>query len=145
WSRERLFEFTTGRREVVWALERIVVWRELFERGARVLLRLAEAENETWGNNATGIFRGLFSPGPGAVAPTEASPEERFPILREAFESGNKLQKLLALKAIDAALESQHFTRMAGAEHQGLRREPHLWQPRTWGEIFDSYRRVWQL
>jgi hypothetical protein len=145
WSTERLLEFTTGRREVVWALERIVVWRELCQRGARVLLRLAEAENETWGNNATGVFTGLFSPGPGAVAPTEASPEERFPVLKEALESGSKLQRLLALKASGVALESQHFSRMAGAEHQGLRREPDLWKPQTWGELFDAYRRVWQL
>jgi hypothetical protein len=145
WSVERLLQFTSGRREVVWALERIVIWRELFQRGARLLLKLAEAENETWGNNASGTFTELFSPGPGATAHTEASPEERFPVLKAALKSGNKQQRLLALKAADEALETQNFSRMAGAEHQGLRREPELWNPQTWGELFDAYRRVWQL
>lgn len=145
WSKEELSEFTEGRRQVIWALERMAIWRELFGDAARLLLRLAEAENETWGNNATGVFTGLFSPGPGQVAPTEASLEERFPVLKESLESESKDQRLVALKACDAALESQHFSRASGAEHQGLRREPILWRPQTWGEIFDGYRRVWRL
>lgn len=145
WSTERLSTFSIGRREVVWALERIAVWRELFPDAARLLLRLGEAENETWGNNASGVFAGLFSPGPGRVAPTEASPAERFPVLKEALESESKAQRLLALRACDSALESQSFVRASGAEHQGLRREPDLWKPQTWGDLFDAYRRVWGL
>jgi hypothetical protein len=145
WSVERLLQFESGRREVVWALERIVIWRELFQRGARLLLKLAEAENETWGNNASGTFGSLFSPGWGATAPTEAPPQERFPVLKEALESDIKARRLLALKAADMALETSYFSRMAGAEHQGLRREPELWTPQTWGELFDAYRSVWQL
>lgn len=145
WDRETLLRFTEGRREVVWALERIVIWRELFQDGARVILQLAESENETWGNNASGIFAGLFSPGYGPVAPTEASLEERFPVLKEALESDSSERRLVALKAADAALEAHHFSRFAGAEHQGLRREPRLWMPKTWGELFDGYRRVWNL
>jgi len=145
WSVERLLQFTSGRREVVWALQRIVIWSELFQRGARLLLKLGEAENETWGNNATGTFAELFSPGWGATAPTEAPPEDRFPVLKAALESGSKQQRLLALKAANLAFETQHFSRIAGAEHQGLRREPELWSPQTWGELFDAYRRVWQL
>lgn len=145
WGQERLLSFTTGRREVVWALERIVIWRELFQDGARLLLRLGERENETWGNNASGVFAGLFSPGWGATAPTEAPPEERFPVLKEALESDSKEQRRLALRACDRALESHYFTRASGAEYQGLRREPRLWSPQTWGELLDAYRRVWQL
>lgn len=52
---------------------------------------------------------------------------------------------MLALNACDHALESQHFSRTIGAEHQGLKKEPNLWTPKTYGELFDSYRRVWQL
>lgn len=26
-----------------------------------------------------------------------------------------------------------------------LRRTPKLWVPETWGELFDAYRRVWNL
>ena len=145
WSKKKLLEFTTGRREVLWALEKIAIWRNLFPGAARLLLALAEAENETWSNNASGIFTGLFSPAPSPVAPTEASPQERFPILKEALDSASKERRLLALRACGQALQTQHFVRMVGAEHQGLRGEPNLWMPKTYEEIFDAYRQVWQL
>lgn len=91
------------------------------------------------------MFAELFSTGPGRVAPTEASPEERFPILEEALRSQSKRRRKLALKAADEGLEASHFTRAAGAEYQGLRVVPKLWQPKTYGELFDAYRRVWKL
>jgi hypothetical protein len=129
----------------VWSLEKIAVWRHLFNGAARLLLKLAEAENESYANNATGVFAGLFSPGYGGVAPTEATPEDRFPVLRDAFHSHSKEQRRVALRAADRALEVDHFSRMVGTEHQGLRQPPQLWIPATWGELFDSYRRVWEL
>ncbi|MDO8473062.1 MAG: hypothetical protein Q7T05_04510, partial [Dehalococcoidia bacterium] len=134
-----------GRRQIVWALERIAVWKELFPDAARLLLRLAEAENENYGNNATGVFSELFTPGHGPVAPTEASPEERFSVLVEAITSSSKEQRLVGLKAADDALTTDHFSRLVGAEYQGLRQPPQLWTPKTWGELFDAYRRVWRL
>lgn len=146
WSKGELLEFTTGRREVVWALERIVVWRELFPDAARLLLKLAEAENEKHiSNNATGVFADLFTPGQGPVAPTEASPEERFPVLKEAVSHESKECRHVGLLACGHALQTGHFSRIVGAEYQGLRRQPQLWMPKTWGELFDAYRRVWYL
>ena len=146
WNKEELLNFTTGRREIVWALEKIAIWRQLFPEAARLLLRLAEAENEEHiGNNATGVFADLFTPGYGAIAPTEASPEERFPVLREALEHSSKECRRIALLACGRALQTDHFSRTVGAEHQGLRRQPELWVPKTWGELFDAYRGVWRL
>lgn len=144
-TKEELLSFSTGRRNVLWALERIAVWKEFCTDAARLLLALGEAENETYANNASGMFSDLFSPARGPVAPTEASPEERFPVLQEALSSGSREQRLLGIKACDAALESQHFTRTVGAEYQGLRQEPKLWMPKTSDEVFDAYRRVWNL
>jgi hypothetical protein len=145
WSKEKLLQFTNGRREVVWALEMIAMWRELFPDVAKLLLALGEAENETWSNNASGVFTQLFSFGYGPVAPTEAPPHERLPILIEALESASKERRKLALQACNQALESDFFSRMVGAEHQGLRREPKLWMPKTYGELFEAYRQVWQM
>ena len=145
WDKEMLLEFTEGRRDVIWALEKIAVWRELFADAARLLLALGEAENEGCSNNASGVFAALFSPARGRVAPTEASPEERLPVLKEAFESSSKERRTLALKACNVALESRHFSRIGGPEYQGLRKEPEFWTPKTYGEIFDAYRRVWNL
>jgi len=143
-SEENLYSFTTGRREVIWALERIAMHRDLFPDAARLLLALGEAENETWSNNASGVFAYLFSPAPGLVASTGAPPEERFPVLKEAIESPSKKRRLLALNACSAGLRHGHFARTVGAEYQGLK-EVKLWTPKTWGEIFDAYRRVWEL
>ena len=81
----------------------------------------------------------------GKVAPTEASPAKRFPILKEAFESGSKERRALALQACSAALHSGSFSRMGSAEYQGLRPEPKLWKPKKHGELWDAYKRVWQL
>ena len=145
WDRDTLLHFTEGRRNVIWALEKIAMWEDLFGDAAELLLALGEAENEGWPNNASGVFAALFSPGHGRVAPTEAPPAIRFPVLKEAFESGSKERRALGLKACRAALQSRHFSRIGSAEYQGLRPEPKLWMPKTYGEIYDAYRRVWLL
>ncbi|MCK4599376.1 hypothetical protein KAU37_06125 [Candidatus Bipolaricaulota bacterium] len=145
WGLERILQFTSGRRQSIEALQLICVWRELFAGAARVLLLLAEGENESWANNATGVFVDLFSPAPGRVAPTEASPEERFPVLKEALLFGTDAQQAIAVQACGSALSTGPFMRMAGPEHQGLRPEAQLWSPRSRQEHIDAYRRVWGL
>jgi len=146
WDVERLLSLDGDvRRQIVWSLEAIAVWRDLFQGAARLLLRLAEAETENISNNATGVFAELFSPGHGPVAPSEASLEERFPVLSEALESLSLLQQNVGLRAVESALQTGSFTRFIGSEYQGLRRTPELWVPKTWGEVFDGYRRVWRL
>ena len=144
-TKKELLQYSTGRREVVWALEKIAIWKDLFADAARLLLALGEAENEPYSNNASGIFAQLFSPALGQVAPTEASPQERLPVLKEALESSSKERRILGFHACDQALETGHFSRVVGAEHQGLRKEPQLWMPKTYGELFDTYRQVWLL
>ena len=145
WHKEKLFVFTNGRREVVWALERIAMWRELFVDAARLLLALGEAENETWANNASVTFTGLFSLGAGELATTQASPQERLLVLKEGLESFSKERRLLTIHACNKALESRNFFRDVGAEYQGLRKVPDMWMPQTYGELFEAYRQVWLL
>jgi hypothetical protein len=145
-TKDQLLSFTVGRRGVVWALEYIAVWRELFARAARLLLRLGEAENERYSNNASGIFVDLFALGWGEVAPTEASPEERLPILQEALESSAPEQRSLGLKACAKALEeTDHFVRTINTNFIPLSKAPKRWTPKTWGEWFDGIREVWRL
>ncbi len=144
-DRKALLQFKDGRRYVVWALEKIAMHRELFVEAARLLLALGEAENEGCSNNASGVFANLFSPGWGAGARTEAPPVERLPVLKEAFESESKERRILALKACRKGLVSDRFSRMLGAEYQELWMLPKLWQPKTYGELWDAYRHVWQL
>lgn len=145
WDREILLQFREGRRNIIWALQKIAVWQELFADAARLLLDLAEAENEGYSNNASGVFAELFSPGPGKVAPTQASPADRFPVLKAAFTSGSRKRRDLALKACNIALESTRFSRVGSPETQGLRQQPDMWMPKTYGELWDSYIMVWEL
>lgn len=144
-SRKKLEQFTSGRREVIQALEKMAVWRDLFPDAARLLLKLAEAENEYWSNNASGLFASLFSPAPRPVAPTEASPKERLTILKEAIKSDVKEIQMLAIRACDEALESDRFSRFGRPDHQGLRQDADLWMHTTRGELMDYYRQVWTL
>ncbi len=145
WDKVSLLDFTEGRRNVVLALEKIAMHRDLFVDAAKSLLALGEAENEGYSNNASGIFAELFSLGPGAVAPTEAPPIERLPVLKEAFESGSKERRKLALNASNKGLQSDYFTRISGVGNQGLRGIPKLWEPKTYDEWWDAYRQIWQL
>jgi hypothetical protein len=145
-SLDVLRDNTDGRRHVVWALERMAMWRPLFVRAARLLARLAVAENEPdISNNATGVFCDLFSLGPGDVAPTEAPPEERLPILTSMLTDENPLVRKLAVKACGNSLSHGHFVRTVGAEVQGLRIPPQLWKPTTYGEWFAAYEKAWTL
>ena len=130
WNRDALSQFTTGRRDVIWALEKIAMQRDLFVDAARLLLALGEAENEGWSNNASGVFAGLFSLGYGRVAPTEVPPVDRLPVLKEAFESASKARRLLALKACNEGLEIDRFSRLPGAEYRGLRKDANFWEPK---------------
>ena len=144
-SREELLEFREGRRAMVEALKRMVVWKELFQEAALLLLSLAEAENESWANNASGEFANLFSVGPGPLAPTEASPSDRFPVLRGSLLSDSPERRQLGIQACVRALRTGSFHRVIGAEYQGVRREPDLWRPVTYGDMFDAYRSAWDL
>jgi hypothetical protein len=142
WPLEELKNWQTGRQDIVWALEKIAVWREYFLRAAHVLVKLALAENANYSNNSTGILLGLFMTGLG-WAPTQASPEERFPIIEILLGSHDRLWQELGLKVCAQWLNTYGGTRAVGAEYQGLRPEVEFWHPKTWGEVFDAWRLVW--
>ena len=144
-SREELLEFRGGRRNMVEALTRMAIWKESFQPAARLLLALAEAETESWANNATGVFVDLFSTGTGPVASTEAPFAERLPVLEEALSSDSPHRRRLGLQACGTALNTGPHFRMIGPEWQGNRRGPNFWMPATYGEWFDAYRSAWSL
>lgn len=144
-TKDQLLEFKEGRREVIYSLEHMAMYRELFQSAARLLLKLGEAENETWSNNASGVFKDLFTLGPGRVASTSTPPEERLPILVEAFESDSPETRKLALDACEKALEAVHFTKFGGFDEAGLRKGPEGWTPKTYAEWWEAYRQIWQL
>ena len=145
WPHDQLVEFKHGRQYVVWALEKIAIWRDLFQRAAAELLKLAAAENGSNGNNATGTFCGLFEMGFDRMASSEAPPAMRIITLERAINSVLPDVRKVGIKALACALADHPHTKHIGPEHQGLRPLPDLWKPKTWGEVYDAYAASWRL
>lgn len=107
--------------------------KEQFVGAARLLLRLAAAENEQWGNNATGQFLQLFQP---LLAGTEAPPELRIAVIDEALDSDEPLVRGLAIQALGRAIRNDGYGRSGSAEMQGGQRLKD-WSPTIYRELFD--------
>jgi len=106
------------RRNLVRALEKLCWHEETFEKAATMLKILALAENERWSNNSTGLFLQLFHIGlPG----TKANLSQRQTIINNMIHSGDIEQQKLAVKAIENAFQSGHFSRGGGVESQGTK------------------------
>ena len=118
-----------GRREIVWTLERLVAHRNLFPAAARLLLRLAEAENEHFANNATGVFQSLFSPTGRATA---ATGDERLELLEEVITSGEDGELLIAVGAFKGIFDV-HGGFGVSADPGGSPPPP-AWAPESWEE-----------
>ena len=106
------------RRHLVWALEKVAFRRDTFSDGARMLLSLAIAENETCSNNATGQFTALF---PSFLGNTEADGTERLALLDEVAHSPNDAQREAIVQALAAGSKTAGFWTLAGAERHGTR------------------------
>ena len=97
------------RRNLIYTLERTVSFSDAFKNSALALAKLANAENEDFGNNSNGKFNQLFHV---FLSGTSASLGERFSVilyLRENLkENGN-----LVLSAINNALHSHGFSKIS--------------------------------
>ena len=144
WSHEDLLAWRTGRQDIVWALEIISVWKYLFTRAVNVLIPMALAENAQNSNNSKGLLCSLFTIGLG-WAPTEAPPSFRYPILKELVISNDARMRELGLELCKQWLETRGRSRIIGAEYQGLKPAVEFWRPKTYGEMYDEWRRVLRL
>lgn len=137
WTREQLLGVGPGRRNLIWALEKLCFWADTFPTAARILLAFAAAENETWSNNATSQFLQLFHV---YLSGTQAPPEERLGLIDGALQSDVYEQRVLAVKALGHALQTRHFHRTGGPERQGSRPPLEDWQPKYYSEMFEYWR-----
>lgn len=128
---DELKSLRDGRRYLVFALEKLVFRKETFERSARTLLKLSVAENERYGNNASGIFKQLFQLYLGG---TEADAAARFRVLDEAFVSHISGVRAICIDALGQMLDTRHFSRTGGAEQIGSSIALEDWHPSTYEE-----------
>ena len=104
------------RRNYVWALEKLCFDKDSFQKSSMVLAQLMLAENENYGNNASGQFLQLFHvmlPG------TEASLIQRIDLLKTLYGRGGEYLAIV-LQALNSAFVSHSFCRTGSAAHFGL-------------------------
>jgi hypothetical protein len=144
WSLEELRAWQCGRQNVVWALEKLAVWKHLFRRAARLLVRLALAVNARQSNISKATLLTLFAIGP-EWAPTQAPPCDRFHILESLIRSKDVNERALGLDLCGQWFSTQYPMRVIGVEHQGLRPTIVFWSPITYGELYEAWKRAWKL
>ena len=125
--RDELMRFDKGRQQIVSVLGKLAWLPETFFGAARLLLALAEAENQTWANNATGTWLALFQTHFGGTA---VRATDRHVLIAETLSDSSVQRSLLAVQAINAAL-SLHESSSIGIEPQGGRLVPSEWRPNT--------------
>ena len=127
-----------ARRTAVHRLEQLAIPADTFFEAAQCLLLLAEAENESWSNNSTGIFISLFGLGYGPIAASELSPLDKIDYLRNLLRSEVPFRREIAIQALSKSLDP-FMSRTAIDEVIGLRRLPDRWKPKTYAELYDAY------
>jgi hypothetical protein len=115
-----------ARRNVMWALEKLVFRRDFFSRAATLLLSFAVAETESYANSATGIFSGLFHL---YLSGSEANGQTKLAFVDEVLASNDLRSQAIVVRALTEGLQINHFTRLGGAEVQGSAPPLHDWDP----------------
>lgn len=116
-SISELEQVDEGRRNLIWVLENLCFGEITFDKSIKVLFSFAAAENETWGNNATGQLMQLFS---AHLAGTEVGLLKRVEVIKWGLSREEQPFKELAVKAIGRGLTFIHAHRVVGAENQGM-------------------------
>jgi hypothetical protein len=118
-----------ARRDIVRAVEEMLFREETSEIALRSLILLAEAENESWSNNATGVAKEAFFP----LHPQMPLPlPRRLNLLREMMDLSEQIS-MIAVDAMADAVESNTAVTLrttSGATPLGQR--PQM----TWGDVF---------
>lgn len=120
------------RRSLMWVLEELLFREGTSRTALECVAMLAEAENETYGNNATSVFSECFHP---LHPQMPLQLLERTDVLRDMFDEHQpQAKKLLGVTAIDTALghsPAVSLRRSEGPDPLGAR--PGL----TYGQIWD--------
>ncbi len=117
------------RRTIVSTLEHLALRSATFIGAARLLLTLAEAENESWGNNATGVFVELFH----WQHPEVAAPySDRRAVLQEGARASVARRRALVARACTESFR-EVAVGLHDAERIDLPERP--FRPGTWDEV----------
>ena len=141
WLHAELYGWHLVRHDVVGALEKIVVWDELFTRAVNVLIPMALAVDAGSSDEPKNLLLSLFNFGLGWAA-TQAAPSKRLPMLKDLVMSNDTGRRALGLEMCQQWLKTRSDPRIIGAEYQGLKPAIEFWRPETYGEVFEYWREV---
>ena len=140
-SLHELQSMTWGRRYQVWTLEHLAERADTFKLAASALLRLATAENESYGNNATGTFKGLFQT---ILGRTVVPAPERLNFLDRVLSQASDEEAIIAIEALGSALLTSETGSPLGVHTEGDA-PPEGWRPKTWGEYRAIQRQAFDI
>lgn len=121
-----------ARRESVWTLVRLAWRSSSFHDAVKALALLAEAENETWANNASAEFVARFQIFLGGTAVPYL---DRLSVLDELLTEGRPSLASLVVKAL--AQTGAHYASRMGSSPASDELPEREWQPRTEREHFE--------
>ena len=130
------FGMPSARRQWIGILQKLAFKKDLYLGSSRLLLKLAEAENENYSNNATGIWKSHFQ---AILSGTEADPETKFKIIEEIKEDGTNKQKEIAIKALEQALPQDGYMEVSDSSIINYHKE---WRPVTYRELWGYHRKA---
>ena len=139
---------TIVRSDLVRALAKVAFDSTTFSVGARLLLRIASAEEHTFGamndqlrsvsrrgsSGAASAFQSLF---PAFLGNTSADGAARLFLLDEALKDDLPVQHTIIVKALIEGITTTHFSRQVGPEILGSRPALNEWYPATRKELAD--------
>lgn len=136
--KEEILKIDEGRRNLVWALEKLCFRKETFNSAAKILYSFAVSENETCGNNSTNQFRQLFQL---FLSGTEASLKDRLEVIKWGLSKNDDDYTQIGIQAMGRGLINDHYTRMGGAEKQGSSVPLQDYYP-NWKEITEYWNEI---
>lgn len=131
-SKDEIKNIKVGRRNLVWALEKLCFRKETFPIAAKTLYSFAVGENETYGNNAENQFYQLFQL---FLSGTEANLHDRLRIIKWGLDKKDIDYNRIAINSLGRGILNDRYTRMGGAEKQGSRAPLKDYNP-NWDEIY---------
>jgi hypothetical protein len=134
-TKEDIQKIEAGRRNLVWALEKLCFRKETFNSAVKILYSFAVSENESWGNNSTNQFIQLFQL---FLSGTEATLKDRLEIIKWGLNKNDDEYTRIAILAMGRGLKNNHYTRMGGVEKQGSSAPMHDFYP-NWREITEYW------
>ncbi len=128
---EELLQVRQGRRNLVWALEKLCFRKQTFEKSAKILAAFAISENENIGNNATGQFIQLFHIW---LSGTKTDLERRWDVIQYCLDGSEDFRQL-GIRAMASALVVGQTHRMGITDEPEDRIGPLDYRPQTYDEV----------